>query len=244
MALEKVLLDSSIKGKIPNTLHFLEFLPCVLLGYGQNVEEQVELDFCKMKDIEINRRISGGGAIYLDGGTLGWEIAAKKNTPGIPGNLNDMYSKLCGAVIASLSKFGIDAAYRPLNDIEINGKKISGAGGTELDDSFIFHGTLLVDFDAETMVRALKVPMKKRKENPAIDFTQQSADRRTISMKELLGHAPAMGEVKKSLVEAFVEILGIEFFEGGLEEEELISLDAELPRFASDEWVYGRRRNE
>jgi len=242
MALEKVLLESSIVGKAPNTLHFLEFFPCVLLGYSQSVDHEVHEEYCKKNGIEINRRISGGGAIYMDKGTLGWEIAAKKNSPGIPGNLNDMYYKLCGAVIAALSKFGITAVYKPLNDIEINSRKISGSGGTELDDSFIFHGTLLVDFDTETMVKALKVPMKKRKDGHIMDSAQQNADRRTISMKELLGHAPAMGKVRKFLAEAFAETLGIKFFEGGLDAEELKNLDEELPRFGSDEWVYGRER--
>ena len=240
MALEKVLLESSIVGKAPNTLHFLEFFPCVLLGYSQSVDHEVHEEYCKKNGIEINRRISGGGAIYMDKGTLGWEIAAKKNSPGIPGNLNDMYYKLCGAVIAALSKFGITAVYKPLNDIEINSRKISGSGGTELDDSFIFHGTLLVDFDTETMVKALKVPMKKHKEGPIIGLAQQSAGRRTISMKEVLGYVPAMGDVKKYLAEAFAETLDIDFLKGGLDADELTSLDGELPLFSSDDWVYGR----
>ena len=240
MALEKVLLSSCTKGIVPNTLHFLEFFPCVLLGYSQSVEDEAEEEFCKKNNIEINRRISGGGCIYMDSGTLGWEIIAKKNTPGIPAGLNDMYGKLCGAVVAALSGFGINALYRPLNDVEIDGRKISGTGGTGLDDSFIFHGTILADFDSDIMVKALKVPAKKPKENPAFDLKQQSANRRTVSMKELLGYVPAMGELKKCLAQAFAETLDIEFAGGGLLAEEIINLNRELPLFRSEEWVYKR----
>ena len=235
MALEKVLLASCTKNIAPNTLHLLEFSPCVLLGYSQVVKDEVEEDFCKDNGIAINRRISGGGCIYMDGGTLGWEIIAKKNTPGIPATLEGLYSMICGALVAALEEFGIFAQYRPLNDVEVSGRKISGTGGTELDDSFIFHGTVLIDFHADIMAKALKVPAKKRWETQATDFKK-----RTICMRELLGSAPAVDEVKKRLTGAFAKTLNAEFVKGELLSEETRLLNEELPVFSSDEWVYGR----
>jgi lipoate-protein ligase A len=181
----------------------------------------------------------------MDSGTLGWEIIAKKNTKGLmcgqrfPGSLDGMYRNLCGGLVTALLKFGIYASYRPPNDIEIQGRKISGTGGTELDDSFIFHGSVLVDFDAETMVNALKIPFKKSKEKQISGFRQ-----RTICMKELLGYVPAMDEVKNCLIQAFAGTLGVEFVRSGLEPEETQILNGELPFFSSDEWIYRRKRNE
>jgi len=236
MALEKVLLAARANGTAPDTLHFLEFRPCVLLGYGQSVADEVNEDYCQSHGIEINRRVSGGGCIYLDGGTLGWELIAKKNSPGIPGNLEAMYRELCGAVAVALSGFGISASYRPLNDVEVGGRKISGTGGSELDDSFIFHGTVLVDFDADTMTKALKRPHKKAADTKAAELGV-----RTICMRELLGFAPPIPEVKGRLAGAFAETLGIGFERGGLYPEEMEMLDAELPLFGAREWVYGSR---
>ena len=240
MALEKVLLESCVKGIAPNTLHYLQFFPCALLGYSQSVEDEVNVEFCRTNAIEINRRISGGGCIYMDGGTLGWEIIAKKNTPGLSaegklavGSLDGMYRKLCGSLIDALGKFGIHAVYRPPNDVEAEGRKISGTGGTDFEDSLIFHGTVLIDFDMETMLKALKVPAKKLKENPAFDFKK-----RTVSMKELLGDVPPVDEVKECLAQAFAYTLGIELVPGGLEAGEIRHLNEELPMFRSDEWIY------
>jgi len=235
MALEKVLLSSCTTGTVPSTLHLLEFIPCVLLGYNQSIEEAIDEEYCLNNQIEINRRISGGGCIYTDGGTLGWEIIAKKSTPGIPQNLEAMYKKLCEGVVLCLGKFGINAAYRPLNDIEVGGRKISGTGGTELHDSFIFHGTVLVDFDTDTMINALRVPLIKMSDKQLSDFKQ-----RTVCMRELLGYPPKMSDVKANLAAAFSEMLGVEFEEGGLSEGEEKSLNEELVTFASDEWIYGR----
>ena len=245
MALEKVLLSSSALGHAVNTLHFLEFFPCVLLGYSQSVAEEVNEEYCKQNGIEINRRISGGGCIYMDGGTLGWEIIAKKEavglpgTSGIPGSLNDMYRKLCGALVAALKKLGINAAYRPLNDVEINGRKICGTGGTELDDSFIFHGSILVDCNSQRMVKALKLPSGKNKYKHISDF-----EHRTVCMREMLGYLPSMDEVKKLIAEAFAETMGIDFEKGELTAEEIQILNKELPVFGSYEWIYEKMSNE
>jgi len=232
MTLEEVLLESCTKEDSPNTLHLLEFVPCVLLGFGQSVKAEVNEGFCRENGIEINRRISGGGCIYTDGGTLGWEIIAKKGTPGIPQSLKDMYRVLCEGVVSALLKLGIAASYRPLNDVEINGRKISGTGGTELDDSFIFHGTLLVNFNTGRMLKALKVPNKKG----------EGDGPRTVCMRELLGIAPSMEDVKLCLANSFAEMLGIEFEKGPLSEAETQSMDEKLSFFASDEWIYRKEK--
>ena len=236
MALEKVLLAARADGTVPDTLHFLEFTPCVLLGYSQSVSEQVNENYCQNHGIEINRRVSGGGCIYMDGGVLGWELIAKKTTPGIPGSLPAMYRELCGAVVMALSGFGIDASYRPLNDVEVGERKISGTGGSEQDDSFIFHGTVLVDFDADTMIKALKIPLKRPDDKQVRDLKV-----RTVCMRESLGYAPPMARVKAGLARAFAEVLNIGFEEEGLYPEEIEALRAELPLFSSREWIYGKQ---
>jgi len=235
MALQKVLLTSCAGGAGLDTLHLLEFLPCVLLGYSQDISEEINEDFCREHGIEINRRISGGGCIYMDAGTLGWEIIAKKGAQGIPRNLEDMYAKLCGGVVLMLSSYGIDSSYRPPNDVEAGGRKISGTGGADQGDSFIFHGTVLVDFNAAVMAGALKIPVKEREYGSLTEFKN-----RTVCMRELLGYAPSISEVKSRLADAFAEMLDISYEPGGLTGEELRSLDAELPLFRSDKWVVSK----
>ena len=235
MALERVLLNAAARGTSPETLHLLEFLPCVLLGYSQSLSDEVNEEYCLQHGIEINRRLSGGGCIYMDGGTLGWEIAAKKDNPGIPGNPGAIYRKLCGGLILALSRFGITASFRSPNDVEVGGRKISGSGGTDLSDSFIFHGSVLVDFRADIMAKALKPPLKKLKEKQISDFKN-----RTICLRELLGYTPPMTEVKNHIVEAFTKILDIEFEAGGLSREETDELNAVLPMFRSDDWIVGK----
>ncbi|MHA1581019.1 MAG: lipoate--protein ligase family protein [Candidatus Baldrarchaeia archaeon] len=63
MALDDVILECKARNLIPNTVRLLRFRPpAVLVGYHQNVEQEVRLDYVKEKGIDVNRRITGGGA--------------------------------------------------------------------------------------------------------------------------------------------------------------------------------------
>ncbi|MDX9871517.1 MAG: lipoate--protein ligase family protein [Clostridia bacterium] len=237
MTLQWVLLNSCRQNWAPNTLHLLQFKPhTALVGFHQSVELEVEEEYCREHNIEINRRISGGGCIYMDESQLGWEITAKKGTAGIPHNLNEMYRVLCECAIAGFAKLGVAAKYRPLNDIEVEGRKISGTAGTEYDDSFIFHGTLLTDFDVETMLRCLKLPLKKLDDKQVQSFKQ-----RVVSLKELLGSLPDMQTIHAAVAGGFAEVLGIELVAGGLTQQEREFFEQEMPGFQSEAWVRGNR---
>lgn len=240
MALERVILTARSQNRVPDTLHFLEFSPhCALVGYHQAVELEVEEEYCRAHGIEINRRISGGGNLYMDEGQLGWEIFALKDTPGIPRRLEDMYRLLCEAAVAGLARLGVKANFRPQNDIEVDGRKISGTGGTEMGNSLLYHGTILTDFDVDTMIACLKLPLKKL-ENKQI----QSFKERVTCLREVLGTVPPMEEIKKAMAEGFAEVLGVTLAPGGFSTYEEQLMERELPCFESDEWIKGARTSQ
>lgn len=237
MALEKVILTARNRNWVPDTIHFLQFSPrCALVGYHQAVELEVEEEYCRSHGIDINRRISGGGAIYMDEGQLGWEIFARKDTPGIPRKLEEMYRLLCESAVAGLAKLGVTARFRPQNDIEVDGRKISGTGGTEIGDALLFHGTILTDFDVDTMIKCLKLPVKKLE-----DKQVQSFKERVVCLREVLGYLPPMPVIKKAMAEGFSEVLGIKLVAGDLTDREKEMLERELPYFRSEEWIRGQR---
>lgn len=135
--------------------------PAVLVGYHQSVE-QVRMEFCKSMGIEIDRRITGG-AIFFDTKSLGWEVIASKSDVGFYRSVEELYERMCERPILGLRELGVQAKFRLKNDIEVNGRKISGTGWTERDDTFLFQGTLLIDFDV-IKIRALRIPIVKLKD--------------------------------------------------------------------------------
>jgi lipoate-protein ligase A len=95
MALDETLLELKAAGRIPHTLRFLQFSnPTVLVGHHQSVEEEVRLDYCRSKGIEINRRLTGGGALYWGKKELGWEIYISQKDPRIPSRIEDLYRRM------------------------------------------------------------------------------------------------------------------------------------------------------
>ncbi len=228
MASDKVLLELQ---KEP-TLRFLSFSPpSVLVGYFQSVEQEVREEYCKEKGIAINRRITGGGAIYFDPSQVGWEIIAPLNLfSGYPSQLYSLFGK---GVAEGLRVLGIPAEFKPRNDIEVRGKKISGMGGVTFKDGFLFQGTLLVEDRIEEMLYALRVPIEKLKPKE-IDSVRE----RVTCIERELGRVPDREEIKWAIKEGLKKTLGIQTEKKELVEEEIESIERILPYFSSPEWIY------
>jgi lipoate-protein ligase A len=234
MALDETLLELKAEEKIPHTLRFLQFSrPTVLVGHHQSVEEEVRLDYCQTQGIEINRRLTGGGALYWGTRELGWEIYISKKDPRIPSRIEDLYRRMGEAASLGLRHLGIRAYFRPRNDIEIQGRKISGTGGTELSRAILFQGTLLVDFDVDEMLRALRIPTEKLQ-----DKEIESIKERVTCLKWELGRTPSMRTIKSALAKGFQEAFGVRFQEKPLTGEEEGELKSKLSYFSSQDYIF------
>jgi len=234
MALDETLLELKAGEKIPPTLRFLQFSnPTVLVGHHQSVEEEVRLDYCQTQGIEINRRLTGGGALYWGIKELGWEIYISKEDPRIPSRIEDLYRRMGEAASLGLRHLGIRAYFRPRNDIEIQGRKISGTGGTELSRAILFQGTLLVDFDVDEMLRALRIPTEKLQ-----DKEIESVKERVTCLKRELGRTPPVQTIKWALIKGFQEAFGVRFEDHPLTEEEKNELKSKLPYFSSQDYIF------
>ncbi|HIQ31315.1 MAG TPA: lipoate--protein ligase [Aquifex aeolicus] len=237
MALDEVMLKLRAEGKIPNTIRFLQFKPeCVLVGFHQSVEEEVREEYTRREGIEVGRRITGGGAIYFDETQVGWEVIADRRDFGEM-SYEEITAKICTAASRALQKLGVNARFRPRNDIEVEGRKISGTGGVFEGNAFLYQGTVLVDFNVERMLKSLQIPVEKLTSKGI-----KAAEDRVSWLKKELGRVPALEEIFSAFVEAFEEELGIRTRWGELTEEEKELLERRKDYFRSEEWVYHVKR--
>lgn len=221
IALDQALIDLHGAGRVPDTIRFLRFPPTVLIGRHQALSHEVRRDFCEANGIGLVRRITGGGAIFLDEGQVGWELVFRRSNLPL-GDLGHYTQAICEAVAGGLSDaFGIDARFRPRNDIEVGGRKLCGTGGFFDGDTLIYQGTVLVDMDGETMSRALNVPEAKLRRR-ALD----SAAARVVTLKALLGEAPSVPAVQNAVVAGLCRHLGIVAVSGEVTSEELAAAEA------------------
>jgi len=204
IAFDQALIETRREGKIPDTIRFLRFRPSALIGIHQYLSQEIKLDYCNTHGIETVRRITGGGGLYFDEGQIGWELVFDRATLGLT-ELAEVTRRICEAAALGLQKLGLPARYRPRNDIEVDGRKISGTGGF-FDGNLIFYqGTLLIDFDPAKMLACLNVPVEKLAKR-GID----SAAQRVVTMREIMGDAlPDLEDIYDGMVAGFAEGLGI-----------------------------------
>jgi len=232
MCLDQAILEARGRGTVPNTLRFLQFRPhCALVGYHQSVAQEIRIDYCEQSGIDLNRRITGGGAIYFGEDALGWELIGDKDLASR--DVLTLYRTLCDAAIDALYSLGIEASFRPVNDIEVQGRKISGTGGTEAHAAFLFQGTLLIDLDIHSMLRALRIPTEKLKDKEIDSFKE-----RMTCLKWELGEVPPMKTIKAAIVDGFSKTFGVEFAPEGLSNWEQDYLHRHRAKFTSADWIY------
>ncbi|HWA39467.1 MAG TPA: alpha/beta fold hydrolase [Burkholderiales bacterium] len=207
VAFDQALIEARNAGKAPETVRFLRFRPCALVGLHQMLSHEVRLDYCRAHGIEVGRRITGGGALYLDEGQLCWGLALERRRLGV--DLAAISARICNAAAAGLRRLGVAAQFRPRNDIEVDGRKVSGTGGLVDGETLFYQGTLLVDFDPARMIEVLKVPVDKLARRDLDD-----ARKRVVSLRELLGEVPPMAAIEEALLAGFGEHLGLELERG------------------------------
>jgi len=222
--------------------------PYVCIGYHQDVTQEVDLDYCRAHGIPVFRREVGGGAVYLDGNQLFYQLVLHKDSPHPPpgwggkgGGKEAFYRTLLEPAVNAYRQMGIGARYKPVNDIITDeGRKISGNGAAEIGDYLILVGNVIMDFDYETMVRVLRVPDEKYR-----DKVHKSLRENLSTIRRELGAAPPLDEIEASLVANYEAVLG------SLERSELPPVVyekvAELKQtHTTDEWLYkrGKRREE
>jgi lipoate-protein ligase A len=197
VACDEALLAARAEGSAPDTLHlYRRSRPAISLGHFQILEECVDVELAGELGIEIIRRVSGGSAIYTDPGQLIYCLALSADQ--VPESSLESYPLLCRGVVEALAILGVQAAYRPLNDVEVGGRKISGSAQSRKRGVVLQHGTLLVDTDVDMMVRVLKAQSDKR----------WRARSELTTLKQELGTAPRMKEVRSAVIEGFSHSLG------------------------------------
>ena len=140
---------------------FHRYLPTASLGAFETPGHALRAEHCHRHGIDIVRRVSGGGAIYLDPGQLCWTLTLSLAGTTMKMSLAEWLARLSRGVVKGLQRLGVDAVFVRPNDIDVAGRKL-GCGFIALsDDAVLFQGSILTAIDTENMMKALRVPTEK-----------------------------------------------------------------------------------
>ncbi|HTO85586.1 MAG TPA: biotin/lipoate A/B protein ligase family protein [Methylomirabilota bacterium] len=210
--------------------------PYVCIGLHQDPEIEVDTDYCRANGIAVLRRRLGGGAVYLDRDQLIFHFIWPRRRA--PGRAALLYPRFIEPVLRTYRALGIAAVYRPVNDIQAEGRKIGGTAAAILDEATVLGGMLLFDFDTATMARCLKVPSEKFRDKLTVTLESY-----VTSMRRLLPAVPSRAAMKALFLRHASECLGVAPQESTLTETEAAAVAAEAALMTDPGWLHraGRR---
>ncbi len=204
--------------------------PYVCIGYHQDLEAEVDTDYCGAHDLPVYRREVGGGAVYLDRNQVfvQWVFHPDHLPPG----LEEQFELYIRPLVETYRSFGIDAYWRPVNDIHVDHRKIGGTGAADMGESRVLVGSLMLDFDKRTMARVLRVPSEKMR-----DKVYAGLEEYMTTMTDQLGETPDRTEVVARYLAFASEALGRRLVPGPLgEAEELRARELDVAA-VDPEWL-------
>jgi len=203
VALDEVLTEEVGAGRRNPTLRFWDWEePSVVIGSFQSVRNELHPEGVARHGISVVRRISGGGAMFMEAGNcITYSLYLPQTlVDGI--SFADSYRFLDAWVMAALEKVGISAFYVPLNDIATEHGKIGGAAQKRLaNGGMLHHVTMSYDIDAEKMVEVLRIGKEKLS-----DKGTRSAKKRVDPLRRQTGLARA--EIVAAMMDVFAERYG------------------------------------
>lgn len=240
MAIDEAILTARIEEKVPDTLRLFRWRPsAVSVGRFQDLCKEVNLENCEAQNVDVVRRISGGGAVYHDSeDEITYSVAVSWRHLGV-NDVAEAYCLICDSLIEAAQILGVIAeydrgSYRQCPNLTIGGRKFSGSAQANRRGTILQHGTFLIDVNLEKMFQVLKIPWKCG----CLDLVGV-ANRKITSISQELGRHVSIGEVLDAMKKGFENSLGVRLVEDVLTDYELdLAKRLEEEKFVTSTWNF------
>lgn len=164
--------------------------PSIIIGKHQNTIEEINQEYCKENNVQIVRRLSGGGAVYHDLGNLNFSFITKDD-----GQSFHNFLKFTQPVIDALQKMGVNAELSGRNDLQVGEKKISGNAQFSTRGRMFSHGTLMFNLNLDNVQASLNVNPEKFKSK-----STKSVRSRVANISDLMEGTMTIEEFRAELL--------------------------------------------
>lgn len=214
-----------MKCNDPNevVLFLWQNLNTIVIGRNQNPYKECDIKKLKEDDVQLVRRLSGGGAVYHDQGNLNFTFIAADKNYSVEQNMK--------VILNGVSKFGIHGQFNGRNDLMVQGRKFSGNAFISDDGMNCHHGTLLINVDLDKLSRYLTVSNLKL-QSKGID----SIVSRVVNLSEISPQI-TIENLKEALIASFNELYKTESPIVEINEKAM-DLTSYLEKYHSWEWNF------
>ncbi len=231
MALDEVLTYEVGKGNRPPTLRIWEWNQnAVILGRFQSVRNEVDPVGAAKHNVNVVRRITGGGAMFTEPqNAITYSIYAPESL--VKGmSFIDSYAFMDDWVLTALRSMGVEAVYKPINDISSSKGKIGGAAQTRRGGAVLHHVMAAYNMNPATMLEVLRIGREKLSDKGSV-----SANKRVTPLREQT--QMTREAVLDQLVSTFDRLYGLKPSAITPAEEEAARKLAD-EKFSSHDWLY------
>ncbi len=205
--------------------------PYVCVGVHQEVAAEVDEDFCRSEGLPVIRRHVGGGAVYLDRNQMFFHFLFPRTKA--PQYAVNLYPRFIDPAVRTYREIGVQAEYRPVNDIHVAGRKIGGTGAASIGDATAMVGSFMFDFDTSTMSKCLKVPSEKFR-----DKLKSTLDDYMTTMTREMEELPSREAVRDIFLRHCAEVLDVEPVLDQPTEAELQAIADQEIALSDPQWTY------
>ncbi len=190
-------MEDFVAGRFEDEAFFVwRVAPTVIIGRNQDLEAEVNMEYCREHGVEVVRRRSGGGCVYSDMGNVMVSYISPR------GEVSAVFERYLSAMTACLSALGLKAEKSGRNDILVEGRKVSGNAFHQLPDRSVVHGTLLYDTDFVALEEAIRPPVEKLERHGVAAVRQRVENlKRFIDNPEV----QSVGDLERYLVSYFCD---------------------------------------
>ncbi len=165
LALDEALLESCVAGSLPvgGVLRFWEMpTPLVVVGRGTRLADEVQAAACRSDKVPVLRRVSGGMSIVAGPGCLMYAVIDRHPDAG-QANIDQAHRRVLATMVAGLREGGVNVEAAGTSDLALAAadgtlRKVSGNSLRMTRTAYLYHGTLLYDFDLPLVSRYLRHP--------------------------------------------------------------------------------------
>jgi lipoate-protein ligase A len=247
MAIDEAVWLGRRAGTSPPTVRFFAWAPpTVSLGYGQPLDEHVDVGACRRLGVGLVRRLTGGSAIYHDGPERELTYSVVAAADDIGGGARDLlhsYQWIGRALAAGLRALGAPVemvgvargdeptpafcfARTGTCEIELGGRKLVGSAQRRYGSTFLQHGSILLGVDADCLTAVFPTT-----DDPLATLT---------TLEAALGHRPKFDDVAAALAGAFERAHGLDLRPDGLRADETATVERLVrEKYATDDWLTG-----
>lgn len=228
---------------VPETVSFCRFpVPSLVLNFFNDPRKEIDLEFCRRKEIPVYRVISSGGPIFGDTGYIFTFLHLKRNNPEVPSDVPKMFEKTLTGIAGGISDhFGIECRFRPLNDVEVKcddglWRKI-GPSSCVYEEKAIQMGSgiQVKEPDADLIAAAISAPPEK-----FVDKEAKSIQERITYLEKVVGREIDLQEIRDIYVDQIERVFQVELDPGELTDNEKRYYDEMEREYTNDDFFMER----